>query len=301
MQDILDLLPIKARSIYSISKGWSDDAKFKIIDEGDQTYLLRVNSAHEWDKKRKEYDKLQEIYSANIPMNKPLHLGLNPSKEKLFMLLSWVDGEDAIDKITTVSLQEQYKLGVQSGLYLRYFHQYNAPSNLLSWETRYSQKIIRKIKHFKQCDVQPESYNLFIDFILDHIDLIKHRPQSFHHGDYHLGNMVISSAGKLGIIDFNRWDYGDPWEEFNRIVWSAQQSPNFASGYIDGYFDNQIPSDFFPLMALYIASNQLSSIPWSIPFGQSEIDIMIAQGQEVLSWYDQMQSTRPNWYIGSVV
>lgn len=29
--------------------------------------------------------------------------------------------------------------------------------------------------------------------------------------------MIISPEGKLSIIDFNRNDYGDPWEEVNRI------------------------------------------------------------------------------------
>ena len=46
------------------------------------------------------------------------------------------------------------------------------------------------------------------------------------------------------MIDFDRFDFGDPWEEFNRIVWSAQVSTPFASGMIDGYFDNEVP-DYF--------------------------------------------------------
>jgi len=33
-------------------------------------------------------------------------------------------------------------------------------------------------------------------------------------------------------FDFNRLDYGDPWEEFNRIVWCAGISKQFASGRI---------------------------------------------------------------------
>ncbi|MEK3769068.1 hypothetical protein MKY14_10950 [Paenibacillus sp. FSL R5-0887] len=28
----------------------------------------------------------------------------------------------------------------------------------------------------------------------------------------------------------DRFDYGDPWEEFNRIPWCALTSPEFASG-----------------------------------------------------------------------
>lgn len=47
--------------------------------------------------------------------------------------------------------------------------------------------------------------------------LLEGRPQTFQHGDYHVGNMIITKSRELGIIDLNRFDYGDPWEEFNRI------------------------------------------------------------------------------------
>ena len=49
-----------------------------------------------------------------------------------------------------------------------------------------------------------------------------------------MGNMIIDREGKLCIIDFNRCDYGDPWEDFKRIVWNAQKVPRFASGMISG-------------------------------------------------------------------
>ena len=84
------------------------------------------------------------------------------------------------------------------------------------------------------------------------------RPQCFHHGDYHVGNMVISPEGELYVIDFNRHDYGDPWEEFNRIVWTAAVSPYFATGQLNGYFKAGHLS-FFQLLAFYICSNMLGS------------------------------------------
>ncbi len=48
--------------------------------------------------------------------------------------------------------------------------------------------------------------------------------------------MIIDPPASLTVIDFNRWDYGDPWEEFNRIVWCAQKSHLFATGMVNGYF-----------------------------------------------------------------
>ncbi|MCP6429213.1 phosphotransferase, partial [Klebsiella pneumoniae] len=81
-----------------------------------------------------------------------------------------------------------------------------------------------------------------VDKILDYIEktryLLDTRPQTFQHGDYHIGNMIITNNYELGIIDFDRLDYGDPWEEFNRIVWCACASSVFAAGRINGYFEN---------------------------------------------------------------
>ena len=108
---------------------------------------------------------------------------------------------------------------------------------------------------------------------------------------------MMVEAGKLVIIDFDRYDFGDPWEEFKRIVWCAQTAPFFASGMVDGYFNEQIPIEFWKLLALYICSNTLSSLPWAIPFGDGEIEIMRNQAEQVLTWYDSMKNVVPTWYV----
>lgn len=102
--------------------------------------------------------------------------------------------------------------------------------------------------------------------------------------------------GKIFIIDFDRYDFGDPWEEFNRIVWCAQAAPHFASGIVDGYFDGNVPEDFWRLLALYIGSNTMSSVPWAVAFGEKEVETMLRQAKEVLEWYDGMTLVVPKWY-----
>ena len=108
---------------------------------------------------------------------------------------------------------------------------------------------------------------------------------------------MVGTDRRLYIIDFNRNDYGDPWEEFNRIVWCAQKAPVFASGMVNGYFENDVPLEFFKLLALYISSNTLSSLYWAIPFGQSEVETMLKQADEILSWYNNMRDVIPTWYF----
>ena len=103
--------------------------------------------------------------------------------------------------------------------------------------------------------------------------------------------------GRIVVIDFNRNEFGDPWEEFNRIIWCAQAAPTFAKGMVDGYFEGDVPKEFWDLLALYISSNVLSSLPWAIPYGQDEIDVMIKLADDILDWYDGMKNTVPKWYL----
>ena len=65
---------------------------------------------------------------------------------------------------------------------------------------------------------------MFIEYINNNRHLLKDRANTFQHGDYHIGNMMINKSNELVVIDFDRDDYGDPWEEFNRLVWSIQVS-----------------------------------------------------------------------------
>ena len=150
---------------------------------------------------------------------------------------------------------------------------------------------------YHKCALKYEVDTPFLQYISENRHLLASRPQTYQHGDYHIGNMMIDRSGSLTIIDFDRDDYGDPWEEFNRIVWCAQTAPFFASGMVDGYFNEQIPIEFWKLLALYICSNTLSSLPWAIPFGDGEIEIMRNQAEQVLTWYDSMKNVVPTWYV----
>ena len=135
-----------------------------------------------------------------------------------------------------------------------------------------------------------------IAYINSHRHLLNNRSQCMQHGDYHCGNLVLTPDHHVDVIDFNRFDVAEPWEEFNRIVWCAQASPAFASGRVRGYFGGEPPVEFWRLLALYISSNTLSSMYWAIPFGQKEIDTMMRQAAEVLEWYDNMKNPVPTWY-----
>ncbi|MFA5523403.1 MAG: phosphotransferase family protein [Tissierellales bacterium] len=283
--------------IKPVNKGWSEDKKFYIKTTGGKELLLRLSDISQYEKKKREFESLRPLMNMDIFFTQPIDFGICNNGQSVYSLLTWIDGEDSGIILPKLEDKEQYMLGIRAGMYLKQIHSIPAPKDQPDWAERFNRKIDKKIAMYKACNIHFKNDDKLIDYIEQNRSLLINRPQSFQHGDYHVGNMIITPKGELGIIDFNRMDYGDPWEEFNRITWCADISPMFASGYINGYFDKNAPDLFFRLMALYIASNQLSSIPWSIPFGEEEVNIMIKQVQSVLKWYDGFNTYIPNWYV----
>ncbi len=278
-----------------ILKGWSTDIKYCVTDEAGVKYLLRVSDLSQKDKKEAEFCMMERLASLGIPMCLPLEFGV--CDEGVYSLQSWIDGEDAEDVVPSLSEAMQYAYGLEAGRILQKIHSIPAPAKQEDWESRFNRKMDYKIQKYGECPIKYENGQAFIDYINENRHLLKNRPQVYQHGDYHISNMMIDKSGKLQIIDFNRNDYGDPWEEFNRIVWCAQKAPIFASGMVNGYFEGNVPMEFWRLLALYISSNTLSSVYWAIPFGQDEVNTMLNQAKEVLSWYDNMRNPVPTWYF----
>ena len=277
-----------------INKGWSSDKKYCVTDENGLKYLLRISNIAEYETKQSEFNMMKRVSALGVPMCQPIEFGI--CDEGVYSIQSWIEGVDAEDIIPKLSNTEQYGFGLTAGRILRKIHSISAPSAQEDWEIRFTRKIDYKIKKYSECPIKYENGQVFIDYINDNRHLLKNRPQVYQHGDYHIGNMMVNKNGELHIIDFNRNDYGDPWEEFNRIVWCAQKSPSFATGIVNGYFDNAAPLEFWRLLALYVSSNTLSSVYWAIPFGQNEVDIMLKQAQDILKWYDNMRNPVPTWY-----
>lgn len=278
-----------------IDKGWSGDQKYCAITDDGSKYLLRISSLDRLERKHREYEKMGEVAQLGIPMCLPVEFGT--CDEGAYSIQGWIDGVDAEGTMMSMDADMQYRYGWDAGQILAKIHTIPAPTDAPDWETRFNAKIDRKIAMYENCELKYESGgDAFLDYLAQNRHLLKDRPQSYQHGDYHIGNMMIDKDGVLTIIDFDRDDYGDPWEEFNRIVWCAQTAPAFASGMVDGYFGGEVPMEFWKLLALYICSNTLSSLPWAIPFGEGEIQVMRKQAEQVLQWYDGMKNVVPTWY-----
>ncbi len=289
------------QTLIPIEYGWSGDKKYRAVTPDGTSYFLRITSRERGDRFVRLFDLQKAVAATGIPMCEPVAIG--EWDDGIYAVHSWIDGTDAEAAVPKLPAEVQYRLGRDAGEYLTRIHSLPAPADQPDWEPRFNAKIDRKIKMYAECPIHFEGDIHLLRFIEENRHLLHNRPQAFQHGDYHIGNMMLMDADtspRIVIIDFDRYDFGDPWEEFNRIVWCAQAAPTFATGLVDGYFgvdaNTPVPMEFWRLLALYISSNMLSSIPWAIPFGDTEITTMMNQAKDVLFWYDGMKNPVPTWY-----
>ena len=276
-----------------VDKGWSGDRKYHIWTNNG-TYLLRVSPIERAARREAEFNRMKTVSALGIPMCDPVEFSIQD--EGVCVIQRWIDGGDAEEIIPTLAKEDQYRYGLDAGRILKKIHSIPAPADVHDWEEYFNRKIDRKMEAYLACPLRYEGGEHFIRYLAENRHLLKNRPQSYQHGDYHVGNMMIDARGVLTVIDFDRDDWGDPWEEFNRIVWCAQLSPRFASGMVDGYFEGRVPEIFWRLLALYMSSNSLSALPWAVDFGEKEISVMRRQASEILGWYDNMTRSVPRWY-----
>ncbi len=277
-----------------IDKGWSGDEKYCAQTRGGEKYLLRISNPDRFERRRREFENMQKVADLGVPVCRPVEFGL--CDEGVYMLLAWIDGWDGEAVIPALPEEQQYAHGIRAGRILAKMHTIPAPDGISPWGEFFDAKIDRKLSAYANCPLKYDGGEAFVRYINANRHLIAHRPQCYQHGDYHIGNMMLDKSGQLVVIDFDKDDYGDPWEEFNRIVWSAQASPFFASGMVDGYFDGCVPVEFWNLLLLYICSNTIGSLPWAIPFGEDEVETMRRQAAQVMEWYDGMRRVVPTWY-----
>lgn len=282
--------------VESLLKGWSYDQKFYIKDRDGKEFLLRLVDISLYEKKKVEFENIETLSKFNINIPKAIDFGICNNGKSVYSLFTWLDGEDAEEKLSLLDKKKQYKLGVEAGKIQNKFHTIKPKKILDSWEEIFRIKIDNVIEAYKICGYKIPNDNKIINFIRENENLLKDRTIAFIHGDYHLGNMLIDSNESLGIIDFNRSGYGDPWKEYDRFAFTWGISTEFANGQIHGYFNNDVPDNFFKLMALYSARNIIASVPWSIAFGEQELKVAFENIDKVYDAYSVFSTYIPNWY-----
>lgn len=217
------------------------------------------------------------------------------------MLLSYLEGEEAETSVPMLPPEQQHRLGLEAGRILKRIHSLDSLKEPYDWEDRMNRKVEAKKRIFLESGIEFAGYETLVSHITRHLHLLEGRPLVLQHGDYHLGNMLVMEdpgGRNLGILDFNRFDHGDPYEDFTRLfIFSAGFSPQFARGQVEGYFGGRAPEDFFPITSLYVALDALSGIPWALDLGKDELNLAITRAETIISMYNGFRRYVPSWDV----
>ena len=277
-----------------VDKGWSGDQKYKAVTADGTAYFLRISPMGKLKNLRPQFSHMEQVRDLGVRVSEPVELGI--CAEGVYTLLEWIDGRDAEPVLPTLDGERQYAYGLDAGRMLKRIHSLPAPIPAEPWADRYQRKLDGKFEAYEKCPLKYEKGELYLDLLRRERHLIKDRPQAWCHGDYHCGNMMFDSQMRLTVIDFDREDIEDPWYEFNRLIWDIRAGGEYASGVIDGYFEENVPEEFWRILRLYLAQNVIFSLPWALDFGEDEVRIALENVELVREWYDDLREIVPNWY-----
>lgn len=287
----------KIKKVEPILKGYSFDKKFYIEDEACNQYVLRISDFSEFLKKQKEFEVMKQIEKLNVKMSKPLFLGVNEDENVCFQLVSYLNGKDATEGLSHYSEDEQYKIGIEAGIELKKMHQLLATSDYPDWFSVKSKKNNRYISAYKELGIHIKGEDKIFNYINENIDLMKNRPNHFQHDDFHVGNIIVEDKRYKGVIDFNRYDYGDPIHDFYKVpMFSTEVSISFSVGQIDGYFNHQVPKEFWELYTLYLSMSFIPSIVWSKKYYPEDLEEMTERVYRIYDEHKGFERIKPIWY-----
>ncbi len=290
-----------------VTGGFSFEQKYLLTGEDAKPYLVRIaRTPHPEDDKRKreEYDVLSRLrqYSARVPGT--ITFGTTDDRTLCFMILTYCPGTDAERVLATLSHEEQYFLGIEAGRELKKLHAMPAPATQPEWSGAVSAKFQRKCCAFidRKLDLPGVGLPDLTAFVERNIPCIRNARQTFLHDDYHPGNLIIEEKKLSGIIDFNRYDWGDPVHDFVKLgYFSRAISIPFSAGQVEGYHGGSPPPEFWQRYSLYCAMTIVADVLWSDMYEEQggvsgEVNRALHWDRMVIADHEQFASAVPAWY-----
>ena len=284
------------KSAVPVEKGWSEDRKYRIETETGEALLLRLSDPSRRDEKRKEFEIVTKYAGTGITLSAPREFGVCPGSGDVYMLLDWIEGRDLEEVLPGLTEREQYALGREAGEILRRIHGIPLSPEDVPRETKRAKKL-RQLALYEESALRVPGDEIAVRYVKENMDRIWRETPVYLHGDFHPGNLIYTPEGSIGVIDFNRWEAGDPYEEFYKLEsFGREVSVPYCIGQIDAYFADDVPEDFWSALAVYVAHAALYSIKWAEKFGQADIDGMVRRCRTAFADYDGFRLTVPKWY-----
>lgn len=297
MERKIDIKILKNADLFEkiepLNKGWSEDEKYIIYTKESEKLLLKISDKSKFDEKVRESQIIKRI--SKVCNNTPKFIDLKISGKKVLQLYTFLEGNDALEDIKNYSKEEQFNLGVEAGKTLKKIHLSEKIIDAKGYIDKQKEKIIDRTKAYENSKYYSENDEGLIRYIKGNIESLNSAEISLCHGDYHLGNMIINNE-RIYIIDFNRFNYEDIYKDFIPMcVFTRDESIEFAKGQLKGYFNDNIPVEFWRRIKLFLAYSSFYSILWAEGISKEEVTAMIRRKNMVYSDFIESPLESPKW------
>lgn len=281
--------------VETINKGWSGDKKYYVDMKSGEKCLLRISDMAEYENKKTEFEIMKKMIGYDIKMSRPIDFGICNNGKSVYQLLSWCEGNEAKEILYHLSEEEQYAFGKKAATILKIMEQIDRKEETRQWSENYRKKVEKNIALYHSCGERFNEDNVILSYLKKHIDCIGKRPTALMHEDFQTDNMVISSTGELYTIDFQMCGICDPYLALSAVGVSAEFSPAFAMGELDGYFENGIPDDFWEKYNYYMIVEMLYAFTIGVKM-EEERENTLHMFDEPINKIKNNTLNIPEWY-----
>jgi len=274
---ILELAPILDIAVAKRLEGGSERKFYIETTRGEkQNLCIAPIAEYKW----REGSSLVYKHIASVGITAPQMICEGHCSEGalLYQLYTWLDGEDVLTALPRLGSTEQFKLGVKFGEAARKLHTLPPLGSPEPWEILCKRRVEEAMQAYVAKPIKTHANDLLVKYLQDNTSLPDNRPQTFVHGDWATDNLILLPNGQIGIIDCGI-PVKDPWFEFWSTVF---ESSHFCIGQVEGYFEGEPPSEYFPLLAFYVAMETLS---WGY------------DAEKVINIFDDMRNPVPKCYF----
>jgi hypothetical protein len=107
----------------------------------------------------------------------------------------------------------------------------------------------------------------------------------------------MSFENKLHLIDFEKWNYGDPISDLGPMVARMHEiSVPFMVGVLDCYFNFQIGVHELRLLAFFAAIDVLEGVVQAAKNAPDKMPDALSAARNLVRDYNQFRSIVPMWY-----
>ncbi|MBE1442602.1 aminoglycoside phosphotransferase family protein [Paenibacillus sp. OAS669] len=295
VQDIIEEQDLAITHVEELNVGFSTAKKYILFTKDDEAqYLLKIYGIEKTERRKNQFDLMNQHFNNHVSCPKPVQFGVNDKHQVCYMILSYLKGGSGDKTISHQSVEEQYSLGVLAGKELRKIH-FITPPQPFDWYQKRTLKYQKKMDECKRLGLTFYKQAFIENYIHDHLHFIKDSLVTFQHDDFHPQNMIVKENGAISIIDFDSYDWGDPFEEFFKIPkYTIYTSLYFAKGQIEGYFEGNIPDTFWRKYNLFVALNQHASLLGGVH--SNNLAYVQERTRSIIETHDFNNNGAPDWF-----